>query len=48
MPKPTLKVKKTLLVNSKTCGKAVLHTMFESQRDGGYAFDEKYFQDVGD
>jgi hypothetical protein len=38
----------TLLVNSKTHGKARVHTMFESQSDRAYASAEAYSDGVGD
>ena len=38
----------TLLVNSKTLGKAVLYTTFEGQRDRGHASGDTHSYGVGD
>jgi hypothetical protein len=38
----------TLLVNSKTRGKEVLHTTFEGQRDRGNASGETHSHGLGD
>jgi hypothetical protein len=41
-------IRKTLLVNSKTLGKAVLYTTFEGQRDRGHASGDTHSYGVGD